>query len=427
MLMSSKINNPEMAGKRQGDRWQIAAWCSYDWASSPVPTLHGTFVFSVYFATVIMPEHGSVAWSQMTAASAFLTALLAPLLGSLADRHHRHRLLVIIMTVIAGLSLCALWWATPDAGSIWLALILSCLVVTTMELAFVGYNAMLPLLVSRHWLGRVSGFAWGAGYAGGMVSLVLVLMVLVLPETAVFGLDRSTAEPVRLVMPLAACWLLLFSLPLMFIRTPPPAAVPARQRLLPMLRALISQIRTTPALGRFLVARMLYADALVTLFAMGGIFAARVFGFSQEQVLLFAILLNITAGVGAMLGGMLDDKLGSLPTIRLALVGLAGFGLIAIFTSSPLLFWVTGAALGVFVGPLQSASRSHIGRLAPAGMEARLFGVLMLSGKLTAFIGPLCYGWLVLITGTERAGMAVVILLLLAGLWLLRPGLAARG
>ena len=170
---------------------------------------------------------------------------------------------------------------------------------------------------------------------------------------------------------------------------------------------------------RFLLARMAFNDGLVTLFALGGIFAAKVFGFTQTEILIFAISLNVSAGIGAIGGGWADDKLGSLRTIRLSLLGLMVFGTIAITAPSKEIFWIATILLGLFVGPSQSASRSYVARRAPQESKASLFGLYMVSGKATSFIGPMIYGWLVFATGIERAGMAIVIILTLIGFLLL--------
>ena len=175
-----------------------------------------------------------------------------------------------------------------------------------------------------------------------------------------------------------------------------------------------------PDMPRFLLARMLFADGLVTLFAFGGIFAATVFGFSQTMVLVFGIVLNITAGVGAALGGAADDRFGSIRVIRWCLVALVTLGIVAVLAPGEAVFWAAGAALGLFIGPLQSSARAYVARQAPPDQRASLFGLMMLSGKATSFVGPLLYGVLVATTGSDRAGMAIVILLLCAG-WVMLP------
>ncbi|MCE2517107.1 MAG: MFS transporter [Alphaproteobacteria bacterium] len=395
----------------------VISYGLYDWASSPMPTLHATFVFAVYFTTTVMPEGGTVAWSQMTALAAFIVAFLSPFTGAMADRHAMRKTFLMVVTAIGVVSGASLWLIKPDPSYAAMAIIISAINIVMMELAFVFYNALLPGISTKENMGKVSGFSWGVGYIGAIACLALALAVFVLPETPPFGLDKNMAEHVRVTMPLAAIWLLLFSLPLfLFV----PEGKKAEGSFMTTLKEGWFVVRKTPGLLRFLIARVFYADALVTLFAFGGIFAAKVFGFAQTDVLIFAILLNITAGIGAIFGGWADDRLGAITTIRLSLIALVLAGTIIILSSSAMVFWVIGGVLGVFVGPVQSASRSHVARMSPPGTEARVFGFMMLTGKATAFIGPLLYGWIVLASGQERYGMAVVIVLLMIGLMLLK-------
>lgn len=397
-------------------RKAIMAYALYDWASSPVPTLHATFVFAVYFSTAVMPEGGTTAWAWMTAFSAAVVAVLSPLLGAVADQMGKRKSLLAMMSIIGGVSVAALWSIQPDPAYATLALMLSAISIIAMETAFVFYNALLPGVAGRQIIGRVSGFAWGAGYFGAIICLVLALGFFILPEQPGFGLDKETAEHIRITMPFAAVWFLLFAAPFfLFV----PEGLKCEEPFLPVLKEGWSIVRDTPGLLRFLIARMFYADALVTLFAFGGIYAAKVFDFSQTEVIIFAIVLNITAGFGAVFGGIVDDRLGSLTTIRISLFSLTGFGLAGLLAPNAAVFWIAGSLLGICIGPLQAASRSHALRLSPEGSEARVFGFMMLTGKATAFIGPLIYGWLVLETGSERAGMLSVILLFVMGIGLL--------
>ena len=397
---------------------RILAYGLYDWAQSPMPTLHTTFIFAVYFATAVLPEGGSVAWAWLNAATAICIALAAPLLGVIADQFGWRKAMLFITSVGSIIAVSLLWFIKPDPSFALMALLLSAGVMICGELAFVFYHALLPAVAPPQRLGRVSGLAWGMGYFGAIFCLLLALIVFIFPETPPFGLNPEEAEPVRATMPLAGLWFLIFALPV-FLLVPEGRA--DRSHFSDSMIKGWHVVRQTPGMLRFLMARLLYADALVTLFAMGGIFAARIHGFSQQDVIIFAIILNITAGLGAVIGGRADDRLGSLETIRICLIALIVLGLLAIIVTSPLLFWIVGSLIGFFVGPLQSASRSHVLRLTPAGVESRVFGFFMLTGKATAFIGPFIYGGLVLISGSDRIGMLVVVALLIGGLILLRP------
>jgi len=394
----------------------VLSFALYDWAASPLPTLHSTFIFAVYFTTVVMPQGGTVAWGWMTALASIAVAVIAPFSGALADRWHYRKPILFLLTLIAGISGIALWWVAPDQALIPLALIASGVLIFALELSFVFYNALLPSVSTQETIGRISGFAWGFGYISAIVALIIALGVFVLPDTSPFGLNHDQSEHIRITMPFAALWLMVFVIPF-FLYVPEPKASSTEDGSLAEGWRIIRQ---TPGMLRFIITRMIYADALVTLFAFGGIFAATVFGFSQIEVLIFAIILNITAGLGAILGGVFDDRMGAIKTIRLSLIAMIVLGGIILMTASPLVFWVAASVMGIFIGPLQSASRSHLSRMAPEGAEARVFSFMMLTGKSTSFLGPLCYGWVVWMTGEDRYGMVVVSLLLIIGLILLK-------
>ncbi|MEW5728920.1 MAG: MFS transporter, partial [Pseudomonadota bacterium] len=181
------------------------------------------------------------------------------------------------------------------------------------------------------------------------------------------------------------------------------------------LWATLRSVARMGAVGRFLLAHMLYADGLVTLFAMGGVYVSGVYGFSLPQVMLFGIVLNVTAGIGAAGFAWVDDRVGSKPTILVALAGLLGAGAAILLVEDAGWVWVSGAVLGAFVGPAQAASRSYMARIAPPDSRTELFGLYALAGKATAFLGPWLVGIVTAASGSQRAGMAVILGFFLAG------------
>ena len=164
---------------------------------------------------------------------------------------------------------------------------------------------------------------------------------------------------------------------------------------------------------------MLYIDGLNTLFAFGGIYAAGTFGLNMADVIRFGILLNVTAGLGAFAFAWIDDWLGPKRTILIALFGLITFGLAAVMVTGATAFWVIGAMLGIFVGPTQAASRTLMARLAPDERQNEMFGLYALSGKATAFLGPMVLGTITYWTDSQRLGMATILVFFAAGTWLL--------
>ncbi|CAI8366747.1 MAG: Uncharacterised protein [SAR116 cluster bacterium] len=411
----------ETPARKTPARKSQIGWALYDWASSPVPTLHATFIFAVYFTTVIMPEGGSVVWAYMTGITAFTIALIAPLLGSYADSTGKFKELIVLFIALGSIATGLLWFAQPNEAFISYAIILSAISIFFLESSFIFYNAILGKMIQRDHIGSLSGLAWGGGYIGSVIALIVVLVVFIMPDKSLFALDKSQSEHIRATMLFAASWAIIFSLPMMFY-------LPSfsqknnknnKNSAILSLKTSIIEARKIPNLLRFLLARMAYNDGLITLFAFGGIYATKVFSFSQFEIILFAIGLNISAGIGAIIGGFLDDNIGPIKTIKVALIGLFLCGLVAIITPYKIIFWIVGVGLGLFVGPVQSASRTYLSLTASDKHKGGLFGLYMVSGKLTSFIGPFLYGSLVMMSGNERYGMAVVLLLIAFGFVLL--------
>jgi UMF1 family MFS transporter len=408
-------------------RRAAVAWCVYDWASSAFPTVVITFVFANYYARAVAesPETATGQWGNAISLSSLGVAVLAPLLGAVADLGGRRKPWLLFFTALCVGAGAALWTILPGPALALRALILVALANAAFEFGQVFYNAMLPEVAPARMIGRISGWAWGLGYAGGLVCLVICLVLLIQPDPPLFGLDAARAEPVRATAAVAAVWYLIFALPL-FLYTPdrPASGLSFSDAVVQGLRRLaetLRDLRRHRNIARYLIARMLYTDGLNTLFVFGGIYAAGSFGMDTEEILLFAILLNITAGLGAVSFGWIDDWIGAKRTIVIAVAALALFGGVILLVQTKFWFYVLGATIGVFIGPAQSASRSLMARLAPAELRTEMFGLYALSGKATAFLGPALVGWITLWTGSQRLGMATILVFLLVGLALLLP------
>ena len=408
----------QMTRERPGLRKSQLAYGLFDWASSPVPTLHASFVFAVYYVSSVSPENGSAQWAWMNALAAITVALLSPLLGAGADARASRKRWLLAMTLLGVLATAMLWWIRPAPAWIWPALALSYVSIVAMESQFTFYNALLPSVSTPSTIGRVSGFSWAAGYIGAIVCLVLVLTLFILPETPPLGLNKDSAEHVRVTMPFVAVWFLVFAIPLFLWVDEGPAAADYPGVMATLLEGLRTA-RSIPGLIRFLIARMIYGDGLVVVFAFGGIYATNIFGFTQDEVIVFAIAINITAGVGAALIGWLEDQIGGFNTVRLSLVCLFILAAIVLLSPNRLCFWISALTLGFFIGPVQSASRTVIARIVPPAQRARIFGLYMTSGKATSFAGPLLYGTLVAAFGTDRAGMSVAVAFFIIGFMIL--------
>ncbi len=450
---------PATREERRKERLSVGSWILYDWANSVYPTVVVTFIFAAYFRDSVVGAEGTEGtelWSRIIAVSGFIIAFLAPILGSIADEMGRQKPLIGGFTLIVGLAAIGLWWVTPDASSIVLAMLLVVIGNVAFEVAQVFYNAMLPFVARPEKLGRISGWGWAFGYVGGLVCLVLCLILFIMPAEPLWGLSKEQAEHVRIIGPFVGLWVIVFAIPmLLYTREQPTTGTPiaraARQGLSSLWKT-IKRLPRFPSLLRFLIASMLYRDGLLTLFAFGGLYFSALFltpelfsatagadldpsaeGFAMElaswksqQILIFAIVLNVTSALGAFGMAWVDDWLGSKAAISLSLVGLMLFGFVAALTGDYWVFYATAAGIGLFIGPIQSASRSYLARLVPGKDVNEFFGLYALTGKTTAFLGPLIYG---LATGwfeTERAGMLSIMLFMAVGLALLLTVSPAR-
>ncbi len=403
----------------------LAAWCLYDWANSAFPTVLTTFVFAAYFTKGVAADEvsGTSQWGVAMSLSALAVALLGPILGAIADNTGRRKPWLALFTLIAAAGAIMLWTVEPNTAFIIHALFWIALANFAFEMGMVFYNAMLPDLAPPEKLGRWSGWGWGLGYIGGLICLGITLVAFVQADVPLFGLDKSAAEELRITGPFVAAWMVAFALPL-FLLTPDKNATgktisAAIHDGLSSLARTFSQLQNYKGVGRFLLARMIYTDGLNTLFAFGGIYAAGTFNLTFEELIIFGIAMNATAGLGAVTFSWLDDRIGPKIVILISVAGLSVLGGALLVAESQTLFWAFGLPLGLFVGPAQSASRSLMAHIAPINMRTEFFGLYALSGKATAFLGPALLAWATVTFESQRAGMATIIVFFVVGMALM--------
>jgi len=405
----------------------IAAWCLYDWAITPYPTIVVTFVISNYFAKAIAPDPviGSAEWSYMIAVAGLAIAMLSPPVGAIADRLGRvKRGIAVSLTVIVAAA-ALLWFAKPAPAFALPVLLVAGAGNVAVELGLLFYNALLPSVAPPERLGRVSGWGWAAAYSGGVACLGVALALLVQPDHPAFGIARTAGANIRATGPLVAIWAAAFGWPLFLFVPDIPASGLSIGRAVRLglidLRHTVAELRLLPQLFRFLIASAIYRDGITTILTIGGLYAGGTFGMGFSELIVFAIGLNVTAALGAATFAWLDDWIGSKRTVILSVLGLILFGASIIVVHDKGWFMGLALALGVFVGPAQAASRSLAIRLAPAGQVGKVFGLYALTGRAVSFLGPALFGWVTAATHSQRAGISVILVLLVAGLVLLLP------
>ncbi len=411
---------------RSLNRRAVWAWSLYDFANSSFTTLVVTFIFATYFTQAIAENEviGTELWSRAVTLTAIVVAVLSPYVGAIADRGGYRKRFLFISTAVCVAATGALYFAEP--GDVVMALTIFIVADIAFEMGNVFYNAFLPEIATPEKIGRVSGYGWALGYIGGLFCLLAGFYILVAPEQAPFGLSKELGEHVRATNLLVAAWFALFSIPIFVIikerRPPEPPRIGLLVR--SATRQIINtfhEIRNYRDIFWLLLARLVYNDGLVTIFAFGGIYAAGTFGFTTEDIFMFGIALNVAAGLGAYLFGFVDDRIGGKATILISLGALAVASAIAVTTTDTVLFWAAAILVGLAAGPNQSASRSLMGRFIPLDKENEFYGFFAFSGKATAFMGPLLLGMLTGAFDSQRAGVgSVLIFFVLGGLILLK-------
>lgn len=402
----------------------IAAWCLYDWANSSFTTLVVTFVYSTYFIKEMSADinEGTRLWSWGVSISAIFIALLSPVLGAYADRGGTRRLFLIASTLVCVCCTALLAFIAPSIpNAAYLALGFFIIANIAFETGLVFYNAFLPDISAQSKIGRLSGYGWALGYAGGICCLLVALLALT-KETPVLGIPTDEGFQYRATNLLVALWFLIFSIPMLI------CAPPEKRDKNTTLRSTLNDLRETFAgirryrqTARFLLAHLIYNDGLVTIFAFGGIYAAGTFGMSYQEVIVFGVALNIAAGAGAFLFGFVDDRIGGKRTILFSICALFAATALAVAAADKVMFWIAAIVIGIFAGPNQSASRSLMGRCVAEKQRAEFFGFFATSGKITSFLGPFLFGAATAAFQSQRAGVATILIffamggLLLAG------------
>ena len=393
------------------NRKEVFAWSFYDFANQPFTTIIVTFIYSSFFTKVIAENEqiGTTMWANSVALTAVIVAFLSPFLGAIADSGGYRKFFLIIFTWISAVFSILLYF--PESGDTLMALTLFVIANVAFEMGSVFCNSYLSDLSNPKNSGSISGFAWGLGFVGGLIALFLSLFLF--PDLDSLG--------IRKINILVGIWFLIFSIPtFLFIKDRAKEKF-NKHHVLNSFTAIKKTFKTIShykSISQFLIARLFFNDGLVTIFALGGIYAVGTLNFTFEEVMQLGIILNLAAGIGSFFFGYIEDKIGVKKVINISLIVLVFSTLLAFsapyFTSQKEVFWIAGVLIGLMVGPNQSCSRSLMAQLTPKEKQNEFFGFFALTGKATSFLGPLLFG---IVTSMYNQQMAlwVVIVLFVTG------------
>jgi UMF1 family MFS transporter len=423
-------------------RKQVVSWALWDWATQPFNTVILTFVFTALYLTsdsFISPELAALPEdddSRVRAIDALsgqfglaifiaglLVAVLAPVMGQRSDASGRRKFWLLVNTAVVVVCMALLFFVEAAPAFFVLGAALVAIASVFQEIANVSYNAMLVQVSTAKTVGKVSGLGWGLGYIGGIVALVIVV---VLTQLEWFGMSTDNGMVYRVIALGCAVWTIVFVIPII-LNVPEIQGTGSREKvnffrsyvlLAKDIKRLYVESRPT---FYFLVASAVYRDGLAGVFAFGAIIATGTFAFTSNEVLIFGIAANLVAGVSTIVAGRFDDRFGPRAVILFSLTGLVVAGTAAFFLhdAGKTPFWVFGLMLCAFVGPAQSASRSLLARVTPAGREGEIFGLYATTGRAASFLSPGLWALLIALFGYQYWGILGIVLVLAIGLVLM--------
>ncbi len=427
----------------------IWGWMLFDWAGQPFHTLVITFIFGPYFVSTLFATEaqGQSTWGFLVGFAGILVAFSAPFLGAAADKTGPRKPWVFGFSILFVAGAIGLWWAIPGSENYTWVYISFVAAFIGAEYVIIFTNSMLPDLVPRKDVGRLSGYGWALGYVGGVVVLfIMLLLIVTLPDSDVtilgtaplFGLDPAMGEDFRISGPLSAVWFVVFAIPFFLFTPDVRKNVTVKSAIKESNNGLVQtlkKLKKYPELWMFFLSSMLYRDGLVVLYSFGAIYAAGVLGWGTMELLIFGIAAAIAGAFGAWFGGFMDGRKGPMPVVQVSIVCLllVSIAVLTITRESVLFmpvaedsawpniaFFICGAVIGAAGGAMQASSRTLVVHFVDGKLPmTEAFGIYAMAGKSTAFIGPILVGVVTALTASQRAGISPVVLFFLFGIILL--------
>ncbi len=397
-------------------RRELWAWACYDWANSAYSTLSITILVA-YITKVALPgDVGTMVWSFGIGTSMFMSALLSPMLGAMADARANKRGWLAI-TALGGATASVLLGVVPMVPALIVALFLTAHIL--FELSFSFYNGFLPELADESQLNRVSSWGFAAGYIGGGLALLAALMVFMFAPR--FGID-SAATHLRIGLIIMGLWWGVFTLPTILVlrdrgqprKAPLPLHRAAREAFGEVYHTL-RNVRRYRTLSIFLAGYLLYNEGINTVLTQASVFADRVLKMTPMELAQVVLLIQFAAFPGALLIGWLADRWGQKTALMLCLACWAGLLVGAYYVTTKAQFWALAGVLALIMGGTQSVSRSIMGYMTPKAHTAEFMGFFSLSQKATSMVGPFLFGTIVVRTGNAHLAILSLLVFIVCG------------
>lgn len=397
-----KIQNP----------WQVVSWCLFDFANSSYSAVISAVIFPVYFVSAIAGNaagQGDLWWGRAISVSMAFVAITSPFLGGIADYSGRRKRLLFFYTLLCILSVSS--FSLLRKGMLLEGFILMVLANIGMEGGLVFYNSFLPEISGKEYQGRVSAWGYAVGYAGSIFSLLLVLPLVK------YGRYHETWFTVSF-------FFLGFALPSFFYlprerknsMSVSSAAVKGGRHAFAALKIML---KNRP-LRRFMLAYFIYEDGVNTVIVFSSIFASTTLKFDVGELVLLYITVQMTALAGAFLMARPIDAWGPKKVLLLSLLVWSLVSISAFFIESKIHFWILASVAGLGLGTVQASSRAFFTQFIPFTHESEYFGVYSLAGKSSAVIGPLLFGSISSVFGSQRPAILAISVFFITGLLMIR-------
>jgi UMF1 family MFS transporter len=400
---------------------ELRAWAMYDWANSAFWSTIVTAVFPGFFADFaadgLSPIDATSRFAWATTAALAVVAILAPVLGALADhRPLKKRMLAIFLAI--GVT-ATLLMGTIGRGEWVYALVLFMVANIGVASTLVFYDSLLPHIASPGEIDRVSTAGYAMGFIGGGVLLLLNLAWILSPAT--FGLSGTVAA-IHLTFVSVGVWWLLFSIPLFRTVPEPPVRLEALHASgMALVGAAagaawrtLKELRGNRDAFLMLVAFLLYNDGIQTIIRMSSIYGAEV-GIDRNAQIAAFVMVQFVGVPCSFLFGAVAGRIGAKPAIFFALAVYVGISILGYFMTAAWHFFVLAFLVGMVQGGSQALSRSLFARMTPSAKSSEYFGFFAVFEKFAGIFGPALFAASVTVFQSSRAAVLSVIAFFIAG------------
>ena len=414
------------------NKFKIFIWSLFDFANTSYSIVVVTFIYAVYFKDVVAlgKPIGDLYWSIGISISMLISALIAPVLGAIADYSAGKKRFLLFFTLLSIISTALLYFV--QEGMVFWGIFLFTLANIGFESGLVFYDSFLPELTTPKNYGRVSGYGFAFGYLGSLASLAIAFPLI-------------KAEMIRETFPVSALFFLIFAIPLFIFLKDSRKHIKVTKSFMKIgfkrVRNTISNLSNYKNLALYLLAFFFYIEGVNTTIFFSGNFARTSLGFSFEELALFFLIVQTTAILGSVVFGVLSDSIGQKKSIVISLY-IWIFTMLLAFVisdeSNSLLvyfadlfnaeikyfqstsFYLVGLLAGSVMGATQSVSRSMMTKLTPTEKKTEFFGFYSLFGKSSAIVGPLVFGIISYTTESQSYAILSISLFFIIGLFILR-------